>query len=394
VTLAAVAGLALAGCGGSKGSGSGVSPTITSSSNVHFVAGTPGTFKVTAEGTPTPSLSLNAVTSEQPGPSTATWLHFQDHHNGTATLSGTAPQAAGGLYRATIIASSSVSLDSQALTIEVKAAPSIASPSSLTVRVGQNVRFHFLSVGYPAARPKVTGTLPLGLALTAGPGSQATTLSGTTSTTPNSGGVYPLTVTAFNGIGTSAIQQFVLTVAITPEFTGDLVTNFASGQPASYTVTTKSYPTAALSVVGALPAGLQFVDNHDGSATISGTLIGGAVPTHDIVAILAQNSVGLSRVAHLRINIVSIISPNHAIFKVGVAKTFTFAINKKGIPVHPAVTGALPAGLSLSEPANTTSTLLSGAPAAGTKGSYPLTVSVNLGTGPPMVQLFTLTVVG
>ena len=41
--------------------------------------------------------------------------------------------------------------------------------------------------------------------------------------------------------------------------------------PYSYTVRTTGSPTAAITITGTLPSGLTFVDNHDGTARISGT---------------------------------------------------------------------------------------------------------------------------
>ena len=39
----------------------------------------------------------------------------------------------------------------------------------------------------------------------------------------------------------------------------------------SYTVTTTGYPAPTITETGALPAGLTFTDNGNGTATISGT---------------------------------------------------------------------------------------------------------------------------
>ena len=46
---------------------------------------------------------------------------------------------------------------------------------------------------------------------------------------------------------------------------------FATGENGSFTVTTGGEPAPALSREGALPAGLAFTDNGDGTATIAGT---------------------------------------------------------------------------------------------------------------------------
>jgi Putative Ig domain len=394
---AAMVGLVLAGCGGHAGSSGGAgtkAPTVTSPSRAKFVAGTAGTFTITAEGKPTPAISHSAVTAQQPGvPAAGTWLHFEAHHNGTATFSGTPPESAGGTYGTTVIATSSAGIGSQALTITVDAAPVIASPSSLTVRIGSGIRFTFSAQGYPAVRPQVTGVLPKGLTLAAGRGIRSTTMSGTPSVIPNSGGVYPLTVSAANGVGTPGVQQFVLTIAIVPEFTSAKSTMFGSGVPSAFTVTTTSYPTAHLSVVSALPPGLHFTDHGNGTGTLSGTLTAGPV-THFLVMLRAQNDFNLQKQSALRVVVVRFTGANHTVFRAGVPKSFAFTISKKGFPFpHPVVTGRLPAGLTLTEVPNTTTTVLSGTAAVGAVGVYPLTVSVDLGTGPPLTEPFLLGVV-
>ena len=58
----------------------------------------------------------------------------------------------------------------------------------------------------------------------------------------------------------------------------------------TYTVTTTGYPAPTITETGALPAGLSFVDNGNGTATISGTA---ALDGHlDPVTISATNASG------------------------------------------------------------------------------------------------------
>jgi hypothetical protein len=293
----------------------------------------------------------------------------------------------GGQYTGTVIANPGTALASQAFTLTVNAPPLIQSPGALTTRIGAPVKFSFTSLGFPTVHPVVSGALPAGLTLASGPAPGATTLSGTPAIQPNTGGVYPLSVMANNGIGAAAVQQFVLTVAIVPEFTSADSTMFAEGQPASFTVTTRSFPTATLS--GVAPPGLALVPHPDGSATISGSV----TSTIEVMKVTATNAANLSATQSVRIIPVRIISANHAVFKVGVPKTFNFTLNHNGpnFP-HPLVSGALPPGLTVSEIPGTATTVLSGTAAAGTEGAYALTVTVNLGTGPPLVQSFALAV--
>jgi probable HAF family extracellular repeat protein len=62
------------------------------------------------------------------------------------------------------------------------------------------------------------------------------------------------------------------------------------GQTASFTVTTTGSPTPSLTESGALPSGLTFVDNGNGSGTLSGTVATGTVGSYNII-FTAQNGV-------------------------------------------------------------------------------------------------------
>lgn len=62
-----------------------------------------------------------------------------------------------------------------------------------------------------------------------------------------------------------------ITVAQAPAFTSDTMTKLTVGTFGSFTVTTTGYPTASITRTGALPSGVTFVDNGNGTATLSGT---------------------------------------------------------------------------------------------------------------------------
>src|SRR5207302_838656 len=83
----------------------------------------------------------------------------------------------------------------------------------------------------------------------------------------------------------------------------------------------------------------------------------------------------------------TITSANSTAFTVGTAGTFT--VTASGTPT-PSIseTGTLPGGVSF----NTTTGVLSGTPAAGTSGTYPLTFTASNGVGSNATQSFTLTV--
>ena len=121
-------------------------------------------------------------------------------------------------------------------------------------------------------------------------GDGTATLSGTPDV--GSGGVYSFTITATNGVAPDATQTFTLTDNEAPTITSANSTTFTVGTPGSFTVTTgPSFPAnAALSESGALPSGVTFVDNGDGTATLSGTPDVGSGGTYSFT-ITATNGV-------------------------------------------------------------------------------------------------------
>ena len=120
-------------------------------------------------------------------------------------------------------------------------------------------------------------------------GDGTATLSGTPA--PGSGGVYTITITAANGVSPNATQSFTLTVDEAPSITSGASTTFTTGSAGTFGVTTGGYPAAALSETGALPSGVTFVDNGDGTATLSGTAAAGSGGVYPIT-ITATNGIG------------------------------------------------------------------------------------------------------
>src|SRR5262249_10080448 len=113
-----------------------------------------------------------------------------------------------------------------------------------------------------------TTTLPLGLTLTDNHDGTAT-ISGTPVT--GSGGKRTVTVTADNGQGSVVTQNLTLTVTQPPAILSAGSTTFTAGQAGTFTVTTSGSVNTQLARSGALPTGLTFVTNADGTATLAGT---------------------------------------------------------------------------------------------------------------------------
>jgi hypothetical protein len=168
--------------------------------------------------------------------------------------------------------------------ITVGQPPAITSANATMFKVGTAGTFTITTTGFPTNASMViteTGTLPGGVTFTNNNNGTAT-LSGTPGA--NTGGTWPISIKASNGIAPDATQSFTLTVNQGPAFTSADHTTFTEGLPGTFTVTTTGFPTnASMSITrtGNLPAGVTFVNNNDGTATLSGTpgpLTGGTYP--------------------------------------------------------------------------------------------------------------------
>ena len=347
--------------------------------------GSAGTFTVTSSGKPTASLS---ETGALPGGVT-----FTDNGDGTATLAGTPAADSGSSYAFTIHATNGVSpAASQSFTLTVDAAPAITSGAGDTFAETIPGSFTVTTTGNPTAALSETGDLPSGVTFTDN-GDGTATLSGTPAA--GSTGDYDITIGATNGISPDASQSFTLTVNTTlipPAITSSDNTTFEVGSAGAFTVTSTGIPSAALAESGALPDGVGFVDNGNGTATLSGTPAAGADGTYPLT-ITADNGVGSpdSQAFTLTVDASPAITSAAAkTFTVGHAGTFTVA--STGTPT-PALLefGALPTGVTFTDNGNGTATL-AGTPAAGTDGSYPLSIDASNGVSPDATQSFTLTV--
>jgi hypothetical protein len=91
-------------------------------------------------------------------------------------------------------------------------------------------------------------------------------------------------------IGAYELTPLSVAAGQAPTITSANSASFEVGQTVSFTVTTTGSPTPSLTETGTLPAGLTFVDNGNGTGTLSGTLATGTVTTYNIT-FTAQNGV-------------------------------------------------------------------------------------------------------
>ncbi len=111
-------------------------PAITSAAGGTVVAGQAGSFEISATGLPTPSLTTSGRLPAG--------MRFDDHGNGTATLSGIPAAGTGGAYSLMVNATNGVSPSATQSFVLIVKAPVLAlrqTSSSTTVTAGQTVTF-------------------------------------------------------------------------------------------------------------------------------------------------------------------------------------------------------------------------------------------------------------
>ncbi len=146
---------------------------------------------------------------------------------------------------------------------------------------------------------------------------------------------------------------------------------FTSGVPGTFTVTVTGKPTPALSEDGALPSGVTFVDNGDGTATLSGTPGPGTTGIYSLVFHAEKNKPHQADQAFtlfVGCPTVTVTNPAQSSFPAGVPLSVTFTQSGGTSPITWSETGALPPGLTF----NPSTGVLSGTP--GQPGTFPITV--------------------
>jgi len=333
------------------------------------------------------SASLTATNGVTP----YTWTITSGTLPANLTLSGSTisgmPTTAGTSTFTVQVKDASGLTNTKGLSITINQPPTITSASSTTFTAGVAGTFSVTTTGFPTPALSETGSLPAGVTFVDN-GNGTATLSGTTSTTGN----FPITITANNGISPNGTQKFTLTVAQAPTITSANNTTFTVGSAGTFTVTTSGFPAPSLAESGSLPSGVTFTDNGNGTATLAGTPAANTGKIYSI-SITAQNSAGNAPPQSFTLTVdqaPAITSANSTTFTVLAAGSFT--VTTTGFPT-PALseTGALPSGVTFVDKGNGTATL-SGTPASGTAGTYPITITANNGVSPNFPQSFTLTV--
>src|SRR5438270_1566108 len=322
-------------------------PTFTSPTSVIFPQGVQDTFTITTSGSPVAKITSSG---KLPG-----GVKFVDNGDGTATLFGR-PGSGNGLlgdYALTFTASNGVPpAATQNFTLTIARPPRITSVNNATFVVGTAKTFTITTRNtVPKSTLSLTGTLPGGVTFTPLANGTAT-LSGTAAA--GSKGVYFLTITAVNGTLPNAVQLFTLTVQDTapvlhaPAVICPASTTFTAETDGSFTIHTTGVPTATLSLTGTQPSWLSFIDNTDGTATLTGIPDPGGAPSYPLT-ITATNGVAPDATQSFTLFVVNpppaITSVNNATFLVGTFGTFNVRTSPPIPSATCSFTGTLPAGI-------------------------------------------------
>ena len=98
-----------------------------------------------------------------------------------------------------------------------------------------------------------------------------------------------MALAATNAYG-SVQQTLTITIQQAPAITSGTSATFTTGTAGTFTVATTGSPTAKITESGALPSGVTFTDNGDGTATLAGTAASGSTGSYPIT-ISASNGV-------------------------------------------------------------------------------------------------------
>jgi hypothetical protein len=298
----------------------GTAATITSGAGTTFTTGVAGSFTIHTGGAPTAAISRTSG-------NLPSGVSLVDNGDGTATLAGTpagsaAPDGESQDYTFTLRASNGVgSPATQSFTLTVfnpGDAPFFTSAGAAAFTTGAAGSFTVATTGAPLPALTRSGTLPAGLSFTDN-GDGTATISGTpdASAAPAAQSRdYELTIAADSKAGHRS-QDLTITVSnhgTAPQITSGTAAAFTTGVAGSFTVTSSGDPVAALAATGALPAGLSFHDNGDGSATISGTPDAAAAPaggSHDYAISIAASSAAGDSSKPLTITVTRPADPPH-----------------------------------------------------------------------------------
>ncbi len=171
---------------------------------------------------------------------------------------------------------------------------------------------------------------------------------------PTTAGVYTFLYRLGNSIPSTSDATVTLTLNKAPTINSASSASFTIGQSGSFTVTTtNTHPVAAITRTGTLVSGLNFIDNNNGTATISGTAAAGTTSAN-VQAITANNTFAPNATQNLTLNVACpaiTVSPAAGALPqvtLGAGLNNTFTNTGGNGSVNFSSTGTLPTGGALS----------------------------------------------
>ncbi|MBZ5662422.1 MAG: putative Ig domain-containing protein [Acidobacteriia bacterium] len=260
------------------------------------------------------------------------------------------------------------------------AAPVITSANTTTYILDVEGNFTFTATGSPAPMFSESGLIPGGLSVNG--------ITGALSGIPGFGsqGVYPITITASNGVGPPATQQFTLIANQVASFANPSSATFLAGTPGYFQFAAAGFPSPEISESGALPHGIAY---DPFGQDLSGTPPAGSGGVY-YLTFTAHNGVASDDVQHFTLNVneaPAFTSAASATFPLNALGTFRVTVTGSPVPAL-SESGDLPAGVSF----NAATGVFIGTPAMGSASSYSIILTAGNGVGANATQNFTLVV--
>jgi large repetitive protein len=191
------------------------------------------------------------------------------------------------------------------------------------------------------------------------------------------------------------LQYTVFTAVPSRSITSVDSADAMAGSPFSLIVTTAGSPTPSIKKSGKLPKGLRLVNNHNGTATLSGTpsLRSGGLykPIIKVKFGSGSTAVTLTQAVTLFVFQAPTVK-NRRLRAAHVGVAYSATVNTKGYP-EPTISqsGGLPDGMTITDNGNGTATL-AGTPEPGSAGTYGITIMVSNREGNPATKNLSLVV--
>lgn len=327
---------------------------IVSTAVTEIGAGNLYNYDVQATGYPTPTYALTAA---------PTGMTIDPDTGLIAWTPGS-----GGEYDVTVTASNSVNTAVQNYVLMVTETAVITTVPITQTSVGQLYNYDVDATGYPTPTFALTNP-PSGMSIDPDTGLIAWT--------PGAGGVYPVTVTASNAVG-SQNQAFNLMATQTPAIVSTPVTEIGINQSYSYDVSATGYPAPTFSLTDA-PDGMS-IDPDTGLINWAPTISG----LFD-VTVTAVNAAGsTTQIFALAVTEAPTITST-PLFEASVGQPYNYTVTTDGYPAPTFTLTTAPNGMTIDQ----NSGLIAWTPDAG--GVFTVTVSADNGVD-TAVQTFDITV--